>query len=282
MGTTWSGDSGSGQDDRCVFVSSEGEIAVYSGDPASTFSLIGVYDVAPVLGKRGFYHIGGVPYFLTVEGISPLSDIVTKDKTDLSVTGTTEAIKDLWDREVARRRAYPWEVAKWSTKNKLFISQPRTPTDLSAPQICIVGNLETGAWTTYTNWDVQCFTVFDDGAYFGDADGGVWQMEIGGNDDDATYTCKVQFHHDHLGQPGATKTVRLARGNFVSKNAIDVQLSCETDYGEDFPAAPNSIADFDVEGWDEGDWDDSVWDGSNPAHFSRHCKGHSELNSDVA
>jgi hypothetical protein len=45
-------------------------------------------------------------------------------------------------------------------------------------------------------------------------------------------------------------------------------MSAAVDYGEDFPGAPNSIDDFDVQGWDDGDWDDSVWDGTNPAYSS--------------
>ena len=61
FGGTWSSDSGSGMDDRCVFVSDQGEVAIYQGsDPsnASTWSLVGVYSITEPLGVNCHFDAG--------------------------------------------------------------------------------------------------------------------------------------------------------------------------------------------------------------------------------
>ena len=62
FGATWSLDSGEGLDDVCVFVTTEGECAVYSGtDPssASTWALQGVYRMGRPLNKNAWFKAGG-------------------------------------------------------------------------------------------------------------------------------------------------------------------------------------------------------------------------------
>lgn len=52
---TWTRDSGAGMDDLAVFISSQGQAAVYSGtDPASanTWGLVGVYNIPKPIGYR--------------------------------------------------------------------------------------------------------------------------------------------------------------------------------------------------------------------------------------
>ena len=60
---TWTIDGGFGPDDRLVFVSSRGQVAVYSGaDPDGVdadMTLSGVFDLAPPIGRRCLFRVGG-------------------------------------------------------------------------------------------------------------------------------------------------------------------------------------------------------------------------------
>lgn len=68
---TWSVDAGSGLDDLAVFVSSEGEAAVYKGvDPASWVK-VGVFYLGRPIGRRCFVKFGGDMLLLCEQGISP-------------------------------------------------------------------------------------------------------------------------------------------------------------------------------------------------------------------
>jgi hypothetical protein len=59
---TWTRDGGLGEDDYAVFISSRGQVAVYQGtDPssASTWALVGVFDVGSPIGYRCFAKVAG-------------------------------------------------------------------------------------------------------------------------------------------------------------------------------------------------------------------------------
>ena len=56
FGASWSVDSGSGLDDKCIFVSDQGEVAIFSGtDPTSStnWKQEGCYDISRPLSKYG-------------------------------------------------------------------------------------------------------------------------------------------------------------------------------------------------------------------------------------
>lgn len=77
-GATWSPeDAGRGQDDKIVFVSTNGEVAIYRGtNPAATdgsFSLDGVYQIGKPLGPRCFLRTRGDLAVMTEQGLVALS-----------------------------------------------------------------------------------------------------------------------------------------------------------------------------------------------------------------
>jgi len=68
----WTIDGGVGLDDYLVTVTSEGELAVYSGtdpDDPDLFTLVGTYDVGKPLGARCFMKYGGDVLYLSLRGV---------------------------------------------------------------------------------------------------------------------------------------------------------------------------------------------------------------------
>jgi hypothetical protein len=260
-GGAWSMDAGDGIDDRCVFISNQGEVAVYEGaDPGdpNDWRLQGRYDITPVLGKRALMPVGGDLLILTEDGIVPISQVVSKDPAALSLAAVSRNIEPDWRREVMARGGKPWEFIKFPRYNMGIVSLPVTTT---APPLCFVVNLETGAWADYTGWDTNCLVLHNKWAYFGTSDGKVMQAEIGGNDDGQIYTVQIAAQFDHLKSPGQTKTVRMARETWLASRDFNSRVSVSVNYQTVFPAAPNSAPDGGaLDLWDVGKWDQAKWD----------------------
>jgi hypothetical protein len=260
FGATWSLDSGDGIDDKCVFVTTEGEVAVYQGaDPsnADDWSIVGRYEIAKPLGKNGFLTIGGDLLIETEDGIVPLSVIVQKSPESLSLSAITRNIEPEWRKEVASRRTLPWEMKKWTARGLAMISLPITGTQ---EKYCFVVNLQTNAWAKYTNWDVSCLMVYNDQMLFGTSDGKIKRAEVGGSDDGTPYVCKYAGLPDHFNSPGFEKTIHSAKATFKTGNAVRAQVSVSASYQPKFPTAPPSIANFSSDVWDVGLWDVALWD----------------------
>lgn len=260
FGGRWSSDSGSGLDDRCVFVSEEGDVAVYEGTDPSTAAdwvKVGAYQISPPLGRNGFTHIGGDLLIATKDGLVPMSQIISKDPVALNLASVTYNIDPLWQLE-SETRTLPWEVLKINDQNMMVISLPITATG-DNPR-CFVANMETGGWALYTGWDTRCLGLYDNNGYFGTSDGLVHRMEQGGSDNGIAYTCAIGWYFDDFGAPGRFKEPKQARAIYKASVSIIDKITSARDYNETMPSPPSSLITFTTEGWDSGLWDDAVWD----------------------
>jgi len=258
---TWSQDSGDGQDDRIVFVSTEGECAVYQGtNPASAadWSLVGVYNITKPLGSKAHMRAGGDLVIATEAGIVPLSAVTTKDPASMDVAAVTRAIEPSWRNQVKRRTAtQPVELIKWPRENMLMVSLPH---DISTS---FVANLQTGAWCKYIGWDVQAAALFNDQMYFGDRAGSIFAAETGGNDNDAAYVCRLSYMPSDLGGGATTKAASMMRARFLSFGPVTAQLSIAPNYDVIFPALPpeTSVPANPGSYWGVSLWGQALWGG---------------------
>lgn len=236
LGATWSRDTGSGLNAMCAFFSSEGEVAIYQGDnPAevSSWSIVGVYRIGKLLGKRSITDAGGDLALATDVGLIPLSRALDTDFAILSARAISESIVDLWNEEVSLRPG-GWSVVLWSRKQMLAVA---LPTINDQPPKWIVINAQTGKASTYSNWDANCLHVFQDRLYFGDNEGGVFLAETSGQDDDAPYSATCLFAFDQMGQGGYKNTTML-RAVWRGPYPVTEQISNRTDYDMTMPASP--------------------------------------------
>lgn len=287
FGATWSLDAGDGLDDKCIFVSDQGEVAVYEGsNPASAadWALVGRYDIASPLGVNGTMQAGGDLLVMTVDGIIPISAAINKDKAALSLAAITRPIEPLWKEDVFSRGYRPWEIMKWPEKNMAVISVPGSydaqPIEsdwgegywrsfiwgggdgniLTQDPYCYVVNLQTGAWAKYTGWDVQCLGFLNGYVYFGTTDGKIMQAEVGGNDDGQAYVCRYAGLFEDLGGAN-TKHLFQARAKWQYGAVFRDKVSFSTNYVLSWPAAPASATDSgDAAVWDLAEWDAATWD----------------------
>jgi hypothetical protein len=202
----------------------------------------------------------------TEDGIVPISQAINKDPAALSLAAVSAAIEPYWKEQVTDRRSLPWEILKWPSNNMMIISQPVTFEGQDTN--CLVCNLETGAWARFTGWDTRCMAFHRNYGYFGTNTGEVYQMEVGGKDGALPYTAVYVGQFDHLGQPGATKTVNQARAAYIAKSPFISKVSASVNYAVVLPSAPSSVANYTVDEWDSGLWDVAKWDSEASESYS--------------
>jgi len=260
FGATWSLDAGDGVDDLCVFVTDRGEVAVYQGDnPAdvNNWSLSGVYDIGPPLGPEAFYSVGGDLLIATEEGIIPISSAIQKERTTLSLTALSFPIEPAWRAAVNKRRTL-WNLTKWPSKNYAVVS---FADDLTLVNEQFVVNLETGAWSRFTGWEMQSIAIFKGNMYYGNSQGRIMQAESGGSDDDEPYFATMIGDYDHLGAPAREKVAKMAQGVFISSLKFNPRLSVTTDFKNQAGMPPDVAQSASSSFWDVGLWDGAAWDG---------------------
>lgn len=262
FGAAWSLDAGDGLDDKCIFVSTEGEVAVYEGTnpgSAADWRKAGVYDITRPLGPKAVMQAGGDLLVATEAGMVPISQAIRNDAAALSMKSVSAKIAPFWQQEASRLAAWNWEVVKWPAKNIMIVSQPGPDTDEGA---CLVANLQTGAWSRFTGLQTRCLGFYDDFAFYGNPDGNIYRMESGGSDDGAIYTAAYLGQHDELGVSSRQKTVTMMRPLFRVVGPIVPQVTAQTDYTASVEGSPPSTApDFGPGIWDVALWGAASWDG---------------------
>lgn len=262
FGATWSLDSGSGLDDVCIFVSDQGEIAVYEGtDPSSvnTWGLIGVYDIAVPLNKHAFFKAGGDLAILTEDGIVPVSEALRKDRAALQAVAITYPIEDAWQDAIANRTTeYPISATLWQSQTLLLVG---TPAKVNNVNVSFLANARTGAWGRVTGWDVRCSAVSGDKLYFANSAGKVLAADSGGNDDGAAYT---GVYVPKFTPSEQLRSVNAAGLTYRANERADFDLAAHSDYQVDAIAPPAPFVTQSGDVWGTGVWGTFQW-GSNTA-----------------
>jgi hypothetical protein len=265
FGATWAIDSGDGLDDKCVFVSTEGEVAIYAGtDPsnASTWGLEGRYDIGKPIGKTGTITAGGDLLIATVEGVVPVSAAINRDPSVLDLAAVTSQIRETWRLQVDEVFSGV-QLIKWVDEALMLAVFPGSERLYTA-------NLVTGAWATQSGWCGDCAGLFDGNGYVGRSDNYVYQIDSGGTDDGAAFSASACFAFGDYGAPVGYKRASMMRAAFFAGAGTQFayQLSIAKDYRVNFPAAPSAVADgSDVLVWGTGTWGGNSW--ADDATFAR-------------
>lgn len=262
MGTQ-SRDGGAGPDDYFVAVSDRGECIIYAGtDPssASTWALVGVYNIPVPLGRRCIYQAGSDLAILTNVGVVPLSKVITLATTGQQSTAITDKISPSFSQAAnGNESSLFWQIVEDPRRNLFMVN---APTGGSTETQQFVMHSLTGGWSRFTNLNAACFERFNDDIYFGGTDGLIYKIG-GGYTDQASagavsVTARVQLAYSDLGTPGLKRAL-MACAAMQAPISFTPQISVLTDY--DTTDVPLSLATFVDEGeeWDVAEWDVADW-----------------------
>lgn len=270
FGGTWSQDTGSGLAVACVFVTTEGEAAVYQGTnpgDANAWSLVGVYRIGRPLGKNAWFQAGGDLVIATDVGLVPLSQAVAnaKDFAALTQGSISWPINTAWQERVQRRNFAPWHCEIFPTGGMLLISQP---SDADNPVEMLAANAVTGAWCgPYTGLHATCLEVYRDRAFYGSVGGRIVVMETTGSDDGAPYTATCVWQFDALGNPASAKNALQGSVTFLSQDTPQPLVFVLADFDTELPTAPDAPITDVSSIWGDAVWDEDVWAQADVARY---------------
>lgn len=234
---TWTIDGGAGVDDYAVFVTSEGQAAVYKGtDPSSaaSWALQGVYDLAPPLGFKCFQKFGGDLLYLSRAGLFPLGKAL-QSSTINRVTAVSDRIAPTFT-DAARRLGsnYGWQVVNHLSADMLLVNVP-TAQFTGAQQY--VMNTISGAWARFTDWDATAFEVVDNTLYMALGQK-VCRAFLGTSDFGNNIGCYAKSAWQRFGSRLRMKQINLVRPILTINGTTSVSVAVDTDFNSSTAYGP--------------------------------------------
>lgn len=259
IGSTWSPYTGDGLKDNCIFMTDEGEVAVYDGNnpaDANNWVKVGRYNTGKPRGPKAFIRAGGDRVFATDIGFLPLSQSLQVDISVLSSSAVSYPIETAWNEAVRLRSTESWDAIVWPEKQMVVVA---LPTVNEQPPAVYVSNARTGAWANFTNWSATCLEIFNGRLFFGSQDGKVVEAYVTGLDQGTPYTATYIPLFSDFGDAGAQKIGLMGRLQSRGPNEIQPQISVSENYVVSLPAAPAAAAVPTGSEWGTGIWGTSTW-----------------------
>ncbi len=267
---SWTRDSGAGIEDLAVFITSKGEVHVYSGsDPssASTWSRVGTFKIAEPVGRRCIIKVGGDVGIITSQGVVPLSGVLSRAESAQAKVAITDKVRNAFTRAYGLSAASnAWQCIEFPVQKILILNVPMVD-GIRVEQF--VMNANTGAWCRFTGINTNVWSLKGTDMFYGGLDGTVYKCG-GTSDDGAAIDGLVVSAFQDFGTP-LTKAFRRIRPQFFGPSGYKPAIALRLDYSDDYRLY--TAASFTSQGtaWDEGEWDAFPW--ASPAQSSAKWQG---------
>jgi hypothetical protein len=257
-GASWTMDGGSGPDDRAVFVTSEGEVIVYSGTnpgSASAWALTGVFDLGEPLGRRCLTKFAGDLVIITQQGAYPMSVALQS-----AIVDTRVAITDIIEQafnEASRSYGsnWGWEVFVYPAQSAMIVNVPIAE---GGEHQQYVMNTTTKAWCKFTDWDAETFAVYNGQLYFSTSTT-VKKAWYGNNDDGSNITAYGKTAFSYFGDMGTDKRFNLFRPVLVANGSFSFLADIDIDFEDKEITGSATYTTVGGGSWDVGNWDEAYW-----------------------
>lgn len=256
---TWTLDAGYGVDDYAVFITNMGEVIVYSGtDPAnaSTWSLVGVWQIGYAFNRRCMFKWAGDLLILTKDGLVPLTAELQSSRLDPRINLTDKIFQAVATATANYSTNFGWQIMYYAEPQMLILNIP------------ITGGIEqyvmhtiTKSWANFTGINATCFQMFYDNCYFG-GNGFVGQFWSGDSDAGTNINATAQQAYNYFDARGQLKRFSMVRPIIQTDNGVPTILAGMS-YDFDASSPVNSLsynpATSKVGLWDTARWDNAIW-----------------------
>lgn len=225
---SWTLDAGEGVDDYWVAITSEGEVIVYTGtDPtsASTWSLKGVWQIGPPIGRRCMIKYGGDLLLILLNGVYPLSKALMSSNVDPRAALTDRINQAMNDAANNYSANFGWQLQHYPAGDMLLLN---VPINEGSAQEQYVMNAITGAWCNFTGIDANCLEVFGDELYYG-GDGVVGKAWTGFDDNGSNIDVSAKQAFDYFNSK-TKKSWKMARPIISTTGTPTIQVGINVDY----------------------------------------------------
>lgn len=169
-------DGGTGISAYTCFFMSSGEVLMYGGtDPSnpSNWALVGRYLIAPPVAKRAIARYGGDIYIANADDHQQFSQLLAALK--LGDTPPRTKVSGAARSAYLAGAALPgWQALYYPSGRRIIFNIPNADGTFSQH----VYNTSTKAWCRFLNQNAYCFGIFQDGLYFGAANGIIAQADV--------------------------------------------------------------------------------------------------------
>lgn len=244
---TWTKDGGSGEDDLAVFITSEGQVAVYQGtDPsdASLWKVVGVFDLGSPIGRRCFTKVAGDVALVNVDGVLPLSKALIQDRgaaLNIAITGNINNAMNVAARSY--KDNFGWQLKPYPKGTYVLLNVPISE---GQTQHQYVMNTITGAWCRFTNQNANCWEVFRDDLYFGGNEGIVYKADQTGMDVTDPVDAIGQGAYNYYKARGQLKQFKLIQPLITADSNNRPSIGISTDFRDNAvlgtPAAAQTVS----------------------------------------
>ena len=256
-GAGWSAQFGVTADDFAVYMTDQGQVAIYQGsDPtnASDWSLVGVYDFGPPLGPKALLKFGGDLAVVTSDGVIPLSQGLKLDRSDQLNIALTKTIMNAFSAAVrAYGPNYGWQGLLYpgttasndasAAGGSLAIFN--VPTASLGTSVQFVQNVLTGAWCRFVNLDAFCWELANGGVYFSGVDPtglmAVFQWDRGASDNGSPIVGDIKSAFTDFGDGRRNKQFTMIRPILKTTPVVQPALEVDVDYQESSPVAVPTV-----------------------------------------
>jgi len=265
---TWATESGGGMKENTVFVSSQGDVAIFAGydpDTVDLFNLAGVYRVGATFSRRCLQKYESDLLVLCEDGIQPLSNILSQTKVLMS-GAITDIIQLRISTDVtAYAKEFGWQMLVVNRHQLVILNVPV----VGQPHTQYVMNQITNAWCQFTGYDAVCWGQYAEEPYFGTELGTVMRAWHG-NSDGATETAVgepiyayCQQAYSFFGNAAFQKRWTLMRPVFNAMGFPGLRVSVSVDFSLSDPIPGDPTAPTQQLGaiWNGSYWDEGFWVG---------------------
>lgn len=254
---TWSIDGGAGMDDRIAFFTSNGECAIYSGvDPASDFSLVGVYRFDAPMSKNSVVNYGGELHVLISTGLVPMSTLL-RAETELLGESDKDVVSAFTSASDRARPSGGWQAIMHPTMGRVICNLPTGALNLYNQ---MVKKMTTHVWSSWSAIPSRSWGWVANQMYVGSDDGKLYSMSVNHlSDDGAAIKVDVQFAWSNYKTP-AIKQFKMLRPYIISDGDPRPFIDMRVDYDTTPPLNQPDVT-FTGAGteWDGGSWDTADW-----------------------
>lgn len=232
---TYSNDSGDGPDDYLAIVTSNGEVVVYEGtDPtsATTWSLVGRFDVGFPIGRRCCLRWNGDLAILTQDGVVSMRAAQQFSRESIQKASITGKIQTLFSQYAQSYKAnFGWMLTTFPKTRYLIVNVPEIE---GSQQTQLVMNTITGSWCRFENMNAGCWGVANDLLYFGGDDGVVYQADNGYLDAEGVIEWEMQTAWQMPGGP-SNKFFSMVRPTMLVGAGVTFAIGVNVDFSNTQP-----------------------------------------------
>lgn len=261
---SWTIDAGYGMDDLAVWVTSNGEVIIYRGtDPssASTWSLVGVFQIGSPIGRRCGLKFGGDLIIITQDGVVPMAQGLQSSRLDPRVNLTDKIQQAISNAATSYSGHFGWQLLYYAKANMLITNIP-VAEGSSQQQYCM--NTISKAWAQFMNVNANCWELFNDEPYFG-GNGFIGRFWNGFSDFPADVAQPINTFglqaFNYFKMPGAQKHFRMMRPILNTDGVPAVGAAVNVDFDQNDNTTPVIFSPILYARWDQAIWDVSMWAG---------------------